>query len=81
MSTSTSSSAYRARAPAAGARAESDEGDKFLWTTNGTDPRQWPVTVASRNGGWWHYEGGAVQFLAGYCDGGLEPRGASPGRP
>ncbi|WP_371103296.1 hypothetical protein [Streptomyces sp. PU_AKi4] len=53
--------------------AESDGGDKFLWTTNGTDPRQWPVTVASRNGGRWHYEGGAVQFLAGYCGGGLGP--------
>ncbi|MFD7688118.1 SMI1/KNR4 family protein [Streptomyces sp. NPDC059781] len=58
--------------------AESNEGDKLLWTTDGTDPRQWSVTVASRNGGWWHYEGGAVQFLAEYCDGGLEPWGLPP---
>lgn len=58
--------------------AESDEGDKFLRITNGTGPWQWPVTVASRNGGWWHYEGGAAQFPAGYCDGGLEPPGGFP---
>ncbi|MFE0450982.1 SMI1/KNR4 family protein [Streptomyces sp. NPDC058914] len=58
--------------------AESDEGDKFLWSTSGDDPEQWLVTVASRNGGWWHYEGGAVQFLAEYCDGTLEPWALPP---
>ncbi|MGW0731177.1 SMI1/KNR4 family protein [Streptomyces sp. NPDC002851] len=54
--------------------AESNEGDQLLWTTTGDSPQQWLVTVASRNGGWWHYEGGgAVQFLAELCDGTLEP--------
>jgi hypothetical protein len=58
--------------------AESNEGDKFLWTTVGDGPQQWPVTIASRNGGWWHYEGGAVQFLAEYCEGTLEPWALPP---
>ncbi|MTE18979.1 SMI1/KNR4 family protein [Streptomyces sp. TRM43335] len=53
--------------------AYSNEGDTFLWNTVGSDPDRWRVTVASRNGGWWHYEGGALQFLAEYCDGTLEP--------
>ncbi|MGY0058859.1 SMI1/KNR4 family protein [Streptomyces sp. LZ34] len=53
--------------------AESNQGDMFLWTTTGDDPREWLVTVASHNGGWWHYAGGAVQFLAELCDGTLEP--------
>ncbi|WP_437074332.1 SMI1/KNR4 family protein [Streptomyces sp. enrichment culture] len=52
--------------------AGSNEGDVLLWTTTGDGPRDWPVTVASRNGGWWHYEAGAVQFLAEYCSGALE---------
>ncbi|MFE9623595.1 SMI1/KNR4 family protein [Streptomyces sp. NPDC006527] len=60
--------------------AESDEGDKFLWSTSGDVPEQWLVTVASRNGGWWNYEGGAVQFLAEYCDGTLEPWALPPVR-
>ncbi|MFD8020780.1 SMI1/KNR4 family protein [Streptomyces lavendulae] len=53
--------------------AESYEGDRFLWSSIEGGPRQWRVTIASRNGGWWHYEGGAVQFLAELCDGTLEP--------
>jgi hypothetical protein len=62
-------------------RAESNEGDMLLWTTTGTTPDNWPVTVASRNGGWWHYAGGAVPFLAELVDGTLEPRGVPPVRP
>lgn len=58
--------------------AESNEGDKFLWSTTGDSPQQWLVTIASRNGGWWHYQGGAVQFLAEYCDGTLEPWALPP---
>ncbi|MFB6837579.1 SMI1/KNR4 family protein [Streptomyces sp. NPDC056361] len=58
--------------------AESNEGDKFLWSTTGDSPEQWLVTIASRNGGWWHYEGGAVQFLAEYCNGTLDPWGLPP---
>lgn len=58
--------------------AESNEGDKFLWSATGDDPQGWLVTIASRNGGWWHYEGGAVQFLAEYCDGTLEPWALPP---
>ncbi|GGT07021.1 hypothetical protein GCM10010271_06780 [Streptomyces kurssanovii] len=53
--------------------AESDESDKFMWSTTGRTPQDWTVTVASRSGGWWHYDGGAVQFLAEYCEGTLEP--------
>ncbi|MEU2490770.1 SMI1/KNR4 family protein [Streptomyces sp. NPDC007883] len=53
--------------------AESNESDKFLWTTAGDTPQDWIVTVASRGGGWWHYAGGAVQFLAEYAGGTLEP--------
>ncbi|NGN68269.1 SMI1/KNR4 family protein [Streptomyces sp. A7024] len=52
--------------------AESNEGDMFLWTTTGPTPQQWRVTVASRNGGWWHYDGSAVQFLTDYCTGTLK---------
>lgn len=58
--------------------AESNEGDKFLWSTTGDNPQQWLVTIASRNGGWWHYEGGAVQYLAELCDGTLEPWALPP---
>ncbi|MEU9265178.1 SMI1/KNR4 family protein [Streptomyces sp. NPDC048251] len=55
--------------------AESLSGDVILWTTTGADPDDWPVTVASRNGGWWHYTGGAVQFIADWARGGLDPWG------
>ncbi|ORT57157.1 hypothetical protein BKD26_26035 [Streptomyces sp. CB03238] len=55
--------------------AESDESDKFMWSTAGEAPQQWRVTVASRGGAWWHYEGGTVQFLAELCEGTLEPWG------
>ncbi|MGK5521004.1 hypothetical protein ACSNN9_16825 [Micromonospora sp. URMC 107] len=67
--------------------ATSNGGDVFLWTTTGAGPDDWPVTVASRNGGWWHYTGGAVQFLAELIDGTLQPwelpplRLRSPHRP
>ncbi|MEU2393517.1 SMI1/KNR4 family protein [Streptomyces sp. NPDC007369] len=54
---------------------ESAESDKFMWTTVGGTPQEWLVTVASRGGAWWHYEGGMVQFLAELCDGTLEPWG------
>jgi hypothetical protein len=60
---------------------ESNEGDMLLRTTTGTTPDNWPVTVVSRNGGWWHYAGGAVPFLAELVDGTLEPRGMPPVRP
>lgn len=53
--------------------AESDESDTFAWRTTGGTPQEWCVTVAGHGGGWWHYEGGAVQFLAELCDGTLEP--------
>ncbi|GAV38838.1 SMI1/KNR4 family protein [Streptomyces acidiscabies] len=49
--------------------ASSLSGDVFLWTT--AEP--WLVTVASRNLEWWHYSGGAVQFLAEWVSGTLEP--------
>ncbi|MDT0545755.1 SMI1/KNR4 family protein [Streptomyces lonegramiae] len=52
---------------------DSNQGDMFLWSTTGDGPGEWLVTVASHNGGWWHYAGGAVQFLAELCDGTLEP--------
>lgn len=52
---------------------QSLSGDVILWTTTGAVPDEWPVTVASRNGGWWHYTGGAVQFIADWASGGLEP--------
>ncbi|MGW8952169.1 SMI1/KNR4 family protein [Streptomyces sp. NPDC055709] len=54
---------------------ESDESDKFMWTTAGDSPQEWLVTVAGRGGAWWHYDGGAVQFLAELCDNSLEPWG------
>ncbi|MBT2469553.1 SMI1/KNR4 family protein [Streptomyces sp. ISL-66] len=57
---------------------ESYEGDRFLWSSIEHSPQQWQVTVASRNGGWWHYEGGVVQFLAELCDGTLEPWALPP---
>ncbi|MFJ8443370.1 hypothetical protein [Kitasatospora griseola] len=53
--------------------AASSQGDFFLWTTSPAGPEDWTVTVASRNGGWWHYTGGAVQFLADLVSGALEP--------
>jgi hypothetical protein len=53
--------------------AESLSGDVLLWTTSGAVPDTWPVTVASRNGGWWHYTGGAVQFIADWASGDVEP--------
>ncbi|MET7692806.1 SMI1/KNR4 family protein [Streptomyces sp. NPDC005483] len=64
--------------PAAGGLlpwAASNEGDIFLWETGPTASREWTVTVASRNGGWWHYTGGAVQFVADLVSGALEPWG------
>ncbi|MEU3662490.1 SMI1/KNR4 family protein [Streptomyces sp. NPDC032940] len=54
---------------------ESDEGDKFMWSTTGDNPQEWVVTVAGRGGAWWHYAGGAVQFLAELCDKSLEAWG------
>ncbi|MFC7819686.1 SMI1/KNR4 family protein [Streptomyces sp. NPDC057367] len=51
----------------------SNQGDFFLWTTSPAGPREQTVTVASRNGAWWHYTGGAVQFLADLVSGVLEP--------
>jgi hypothetical protein len=51
----------------------SNQGDFFLWTTSPAGPQEWTVTVASRNGAWWHYTGGAVQFLADLVSGVLEP--------
>ncbi|MER7340870.1 SMI1/KNR4 family protein [Streptomyces sp. NPDC000075] len=53
--------------------ATSNQGDYFLWSTGAAGPDAWTVTVASRNGGWWHYTGGAVQFLADLVGGNLEP--------
>ncbi|MFJ3903536.1 SMI1/KNR4 family protein [Streptomyces sp. NPDC090025] len=52
---------------------ESCDSDKFMWSTTGPSPEDWVVTVATRGGAWWHYGGGAVQFLAEYCTGALEP--------
>ncbi|MCD0486081.1 SMI1/KNR4 family protein [Streptacidiphilus sp. ASG 303] len=59
----------------------SNEGDFFLWATSPAGPWAWTVTVASRNGCWWHYTGGAVQFLADLVGGALEPWGLPPVRP
>jgi hypothetical protein len=59
----------------------SNQGDFFLWTTSPTGPEHWTVTVASRNGCWWHYTGGAVQFLADLVSGALEPWGLPQVRP
>ncbi|MDH2393427.1 SMI1/KNR4 family protein [Streptomyces sp. HNM0663] len=53
------------------------EGDLFLWITAGSTPDDWPVTVATRGGEWWHYAGGAVQFLAELASGTIEPWGLS----
>ncbi|WP_123972281.1 SMI1/KNR4 family protein [Streptomyces sp. Ag109_O5-1] len=50
----------------------SNEGDIFLWSTGGEGPEEWTVTVASRNGDWWHYEGGVAQFMADLVGGRLE---------
>ncbi|MFF4148291.1 SMI1/KNR4 family protein [Streptomyces sp. NPDC001698] len=57
---------------------ESCDSDKFMWNTTGRSPQDWIVTVASRGGAWWHYGGGAVQFLAEYCNGIQEPWGLPP---
>ncbi|WP_316745414.1 hypothetical protein [Streptomyces sp. MK7] len=59
----------------------SKEGDQFFWSVLGDDPEHWPVTVCSRNGAWWHYAGGMVQFLAELCDGTLDPWALPPVRP
>lgn len=53
--------------------ASSSQGDLFLWTTSPAGPQEWTVTVASRSFVWWHYTGGAVQFLADLVSGALEP--------
>ncbi|WP_240140160.1 hypothetical protein [Streptomyces sp. MUM 178J] len=53
------------------------EGDLFLWITAGSTPDDWPVTVATRAGEWWHYAGGAAQFLAELASGAIEPWGLS----
>ncbi|MFF9453233.1 hypothetical protein [Streptomyces flaveolus] len=37
--------------------------------------------VASRNGGWWHYAAGAVQFVADLISGLLKPWGLPPAEP
>jgi hypothetical protein len=51
------------------------EGDFFLWSTNPAQPGDQRVTVASRNGDWWYYTGGMVQFLAELVTGAVEPWG------
>ncbi|KQV14586.1 MULTISPECIES: hypothetical protein [unclassified Kitasatospora] len=53
--------------------ASSNSGDLFLWTTSEAGPAEWTVTVASRSSAWWHYTGGAVQFLADLVGGRVEP--------
>jgi hypothetical protein len=53
--------------------AGSTQGDVFLWTTSPAGPQDWTVTVASRNSVWWHFTGGAVQFLAELVGGVLDP--------
>ncbi|MFJ1708642.1 SMI1/KNR4 family protein [Kitasatospora sp. NPDC088346] len=53
----------------------SSQGDFFHWSTGPADPGEWTVTVASRSSVWWHYTGGAVQFLADLVGGVLEPWG------
>ncbi|MFI5649261.1 SMI1/KNR4 family protein [Kitasatospora sp. NPDC051705] len=53
--------------------AGSNQGDFFLWTTSPAGPQDWTVTVASRSSAWWHYTGGAVQFLTDLVSGALEP--------
>jgi len=55
--------------------ADSSQGDLFLWVTSGASPHDWPVAVATRDGEWWYYAGGAVQFLAELADGTVEPWG------
>ncbi|MFJ9690812.1 SMI1/KNR4 family protein [Kitasatospora sp. NPDC101183] len=59
----------------------SNQGDFFLWTTSPAGPQEWTVTVASRNGAWWHYAGGLVQFLADLVGGAPEPWGLPVVRP
>jgi hypothetical protein len=61
--------------------ATSNQGDFFLWSTHGQTPEDWSVTVASRSGGWWHYTGGAVQFLAKLVGGAVDAWGLPPVRP
>jgi hypothetical protein len=61
--------------------ATSTQGDFFLWSTSAVDRGNWLVTVASRSGTWWHYEGGAVQFMAELVSGALEPWGLPEARP
>ncbi|MEU6243375.1 hypothetical protein [Streptomyces sp. NPDC047024] len=56
----------------------STEGDHFFWSVLGDDPDHWPVTICSRNGPWWHYEGGTVQFLAELVNGTLDPWALPP---
>ncbi|MER5350107.1 SMI1/KNR4 family protein [Kitasatospora sp. NPDC002551] len=53
--------------------AGSNQGDLFLWTTSPAGPDEWTVTVASRSSAWWHYTGGAVQFLADLVSGAVHP--------
>lgn len=53
--------------------AGSYQGDLFLWTTTPASPDEWTVTVASRSSAWWHYSGGAVQFLADLVSGAVQP--------
>ncbi|MGW4651239.1 SMI1/KNR4 family protein [Kitasatospora sp. NPDC004289] len=53
--------------------AGSNRGDLFLWATGPAGPQEWTVTVASRSSAWWHYTGGAVQFLADLVTGTVEP--------
>ncbi|GHG04590.1 SMI1/KNR4 family protein [Streptomyces filamentosus] len=57
-----------------------DWGDYFLWSTSG-DAAAWTITVATRGGGWWHYNGGLVQFLSGLVDGSVEQWGLHTIRP
>ena len=51
-----------------------DWGDILLWTTREA-AADWTVTVATRGGGWWHYDGGLVQFLTGLVDGSVDQWG------
>jgi hypothetical protein len=57
-----------------------DWGDYLLWSTKG-DAAAWTITVATRGGGWWHYNGGLVQFLTGLVNGSVEQWGLHTIRP
>lgn len=50
-------------------------GDSFYWKAVNSEGFGWPVVVGTRNGDWWEYQGGLIDFVCGLVEGTIESSG------